>query len=112
MSDEIKTGDIRISVDGDEIEVLAVNGEHFWGKWDSEDEPRTHRLTWAHDWTKPKPTFFEEKKNYRHSRSRHVYTVWHVLDMAKGKVAVVQNTQGDSFLITQGQWDAGFYSET
>lgn len=95
MSDEIRTGDIRIAIGGDEIEVLAINGEHLWGKWDSEDEPRTHRLTWAHDWTKPKPTFFEEGKSYQ-SAVDNVYHVYAVHEIGGMKVAVATASYNDN----------------
>src|SRR5690606_10669764 len=50
VSDEIKVGDIRISLSGDEIEVLAVTGLHFWGQWDNEITPHTHTLNWGRNY--------------------------------------------------------------
>lgn len=57
------------------------------------------------------PDFFEEKKTYQQKVSGDKYTVRHVHELSKGKVAVAQHTSEYPAFFLQRDWDSGIYLE-
>lgn len=112
MSDEIKAGDIRISGSGDELKVLAVDGNNLWAKWDGEPTPRTNSMTWALQWTKPKLDFFEEKEVYQHTLSKNRYEVLRVIEVDGENFAIVKPFEANRvLLLAQDHWSPGYYKK-
>lgn len=111
MSNEISVGDFRTNQDGIEFEVIAIDGKFLWAKWEDAVPPMTQTLSWAEKYTKPKPNFFEKNATYRNIHTDNKWTVWHVPEMANGKVAVAQDANGIPIMFTQENWDSGRYKK-
>ncbi len=62
-------------------------------------------------YAEPVPDFFEKCKTYEHSLTGNRCTVWHVHEMALGKVGVAQYTNGLPRLFKQEDWDRGNWRE-
>ncbi len=112
MSEELE---VRIGKDsGLEFTILArhadYNGNKYvWYLAEGDTVPASAAESYLYGFTKPKPTFFEEKKTYQGPHPDFTYTVHYVHEMANGLIAVAQTTNGVAALLRPVDWRSGLY---
>lgn len=107
---DIEVGQIyRFKAFSTEYEVIGVNeplrgSEQYWVRNLNSGTASTYGRETLEGATLVRP-FFEKEKEYRSKLTGVVYTVWHVHQMAKGRVAIMQDVEGFAVMFTEDSFE-------